>query len=271
MSGLFHHQLLHKGIKGLGLGLGLVNPNPLHRGIKGFRPHLRNWQACRSYIDYTPASAKPLFTFEVARKMARARCFPSVEDFLQYDAPGPYRVPKDPEVVYKGEWKGWEDFLGLFYTYQHARGLIVSNGIKTEQEYLFLQERDQRLPYRPDLFYKDQWEGYKGGKIYMLYLLVNTKTRQTYIGVSCNPIYSLRQQNGELFGGAPGTRHNRPHWRFHLQVRNCTKNQASSVAKNCKQLRRYTDGKDALERRINLINSVLKLYPDNKFSILTLI
>lgn len=118
--------------------------------------------------------------------MARTYGFTSQEEFLDYDCPGTYQVPKDPQVVWADEWKGWDDFLGVPLAYEQgkqvARELAERMHLTTKEDYLAVMEKrggttDQspisdddlaaRLPYRPDLYYENEewesWEEWLGG------------------------------------------------------------------------------------------------------------
>lgn len=51
--------------------------------------------------------------------------------------------------------------------------------------------------------------------IWYLYLLVNSLTGYTYIGVTTDYKRRLKQHNGELSGGAKSTLKGRGHWKLH--------------------------------------------------------
>jgi len=108
-----------------------------------------------------------VFSFEEARRLARGHGFETKEEFLEYSCPGAYKLPKDPDVIWKDQWKGWDDWLGICYSFEEGRRVARSLGMNTKEEYLLRKEGaspqdDQmcRLPYRPDLFYKKQWNGW---------------------------------------------------------------------------------------------------------------
>jgi len=117
----------------------------------------------------------PLYSFDEARKMARNHGFESQQEFLSYECPGAYQVPKNPHELYKEQWKGWDDFLGICWNFEKARDIARTiPNISTQQEYLhlFTANNDKssavkddnhpasRLPYRPDLKYKTEWLGW---------------------------------------------------------------------------------------------------------------
>ncbi|KAG7348439.1 phage-integrase repeat domain protein [Nitzschia inconspicua] len=115
--------------------------------------------------DNTVSKKRALYTFAEARKIARSYGF-TKQEFLDYDCPGAYQLPKNPQDVWKEEWKGWDDFLGICLDFEQGRQIARSlDGIDTEEDYLRLfQEKKfndddiaSRLPYRPDIKYKDKW------------------------------------------------------------------------------------------------------------------
>jgi hypothetical protein len=109
---------------------------------------------------------RALYSFSEARKVARGHGFSSKEEFMNYDCPGAYQLPKNPEEVWSKDWTSWDDFLGTPLEFkearQVARGLV---NVETEEQYLNLFKEkklsedglESRLPYRPDLKYKSKW------------------------------------------------------------------------------------------------------------------
>jgi hypothetical protein len=115
--------------------------------------------------DNRVARKRALYSFTEARKIARTYGF-TKEEFLDYDCPGAYQLPKNPQEVWKEEWKGWEDFLGTCLTFDEGRRVARSLGdVNSKEEYLELFREKKlsdhdiasRLPYRPDLKYKGKW------------------------------------------------------------------------------------------------------------------
>lgn len=148
--------------------------------------------------------SRRLFSFEEARRIARGHGFDSKEEFLEYACPGAYQIPKDADVVWEEDWRGWDDFLGFCLSFQgefislvyptnrvvhhveynimHLIACIIyqSNkkegrkvaralkGIETEECFLDLikskaipnDDIASRLPYRPNLKYKNEWLGW---------------------------------------------------------------------------------------------------------------
>ena len=125
---------------------------------------------------------RSMYSFSEARKLARGHGFASREEFLDYDCPGAYQLPKNADEVWSDDWTSWEDFLGVpieeFETAREiARSRLGPNSVtswkaSSETEYRNLFKRKEieeddiasRLPYRPDLKYKKKgwvsWEDF---------------------------------------------------------------------------------------------------------------
>ena len=123
--------------------------------------------ACISQKDRKKRS---LYNFSDARKMARGHGFSNKQEFLDYDCPGAYQLPKNPDQVWATEWKDWDDWLGVIWEpFTVARDIARKLDVKTEEEYLDLfqskklsdDEDASRLPFRPDLYYKNDWKGWE--------------------------------------------------------------------------------------------------------------
>ena len=50
---------------------------------------------------------KVVHSFHEARRIVRGHGFSSVEEFLEYECAGAYQVPKNANIIYQNEWKGW--------------------------------------------------------------------------------------------------------------------------------------------------------------------
>lgn len=116
------------------------------------------------------SKSRRLYSFEEARRIARGHGFDSKEEFLEYMCPGAYQIPKDADVVWAESWQGWEDFLGITLTFAEGREVAHKlEGIETEEAYMALMKSktipdgdiSSRLPFRPDLKYKEQWQGWE--------------------------------------------------------------------------------------------------------------
>lgn len=109
-----------------------------------------------------------IYPFGEARKIARGHGFATREEFLEYSCPGAYQLPKNPEEVWPEEWTSWEDFLGICHDFETGRTIARTLNVTSEEEYLaiFKEKRlrdddpASRLPYRPDLKFKQEWKGW---------------------------------------------------------------------------------------------------------------
>ena len=118
------------------------------------------------------------FTFEDARRLARARGHDTIEEFLEYDCPGSYRVPKNPDEIYPQQFTSWEDFLGITYTFNEARERVTFMNIENEEDYNDRVKRgvDVRLPAIPHLKYKNT--GWKGWEHFLSYSIEELQEQQ---------------------------------------------------------------------------------------------
>jgi hypothetical protein len=123
-----------------------------------------------SELAMTPSTSshKAIYPFHEARNIARGHGFDSKEEFLEYSCPGAYQLPKNPQEVWSKDWKGWDDWLGVCWGFSEGKEIAHGLTLKTEEEYLQLFESkkiqddspERRLPYRPDLKYKSEWQGW---------------------------------------------------------------------------------------------------------------
>lgn len=92
----------------------------------------------------------------------------------------------------------------------------------------------------------------------MVYILVNTDSSKTYIGITNNPTRRIRQHNGELVGGAKYTTSNIGigMWIYYGFIKNLTKSQALSIEKKIKLKSRKVSG-NPITRRLKAIEIIL--------------
>mgnify|MGYP001186016232 CR=1 FL=1 len=97
---------------------------------------------------------------------ARAMGMGSKDEWDEYSCPGAYRLPKDPDVVWEAEWRGWDDWLGTRRPYDDGRRLARTLGIHSELRWYDFAYRhpgvleDLRLPLRPPLAYRADFRGW---------------------------------------------------------------------------------------------------------------
>ncbi|HBH48592.1 MAG TPA: hypothetical protein DDX98_08120 [Bacteroidales bacterium] len=83
----------------------------------------------------------------------------------------PKTFPRKPDEYFKksGVWKGWSDFFGKegvhaekeYYPYQQASIVCKQMGIKNSIEYRTWAKRPDKLPARPDQYYRNEWSSWK--------------------------------------------------------------------------------------------------------------
>ena len=130
------------------------------------RPTRRNLH--HQTVHCASSAKRQVYSWEEARRKARSLGFQSKEEFEEYDCPGAYGLPRSPHEAYAHDWEGWGDFLGTMHGYETARGRARELGCRAggaegwrEAGYGGTEEWfDARVPVRPDLFYKREWEGW---------------------------------------------------------------------------------------------------------------
>lgn len=100
---------------------------------------------------------------------------------MDYDCHGAYQLPKHPDQVWADQWQGWDDWLGVPFDLNKAKQIVRQRlplvVRANQQAYLEFFGRPktisssdyydanadadlQRLPFRPDLYYKNEWKGW---------------------------------------------------------------------------------------------------------------
>jgi putative endonuclease len=96
---------------------------------------------------------------------------------------------------------------------------------------------------------------------YVVYILTNTSSNKTYVGITNNTQRRIRQHNGELVGGAKYTTGNKGAglWVFHGFIKNLDKRLALSFEKKIKIKSRKLSG-SPIEKRIKAVTTILDDY-----------
>lgn len=100
---------------------------------------------------------------------------------------------------------------------------------------------------------------------YIIYVLYNTTSNLTYVGITNKPERRIRQHNGELVGGAKYTtsRKGSGEWKYYGWIVGkddfiLEKIPALSLEKRIQLLSRKSKGKTPIERRLTAINNLIK-------------
>ncbi len=97
---------------------------------------------------------------------------------------------------------------------------------------------------------------------YIVYLLTNTQSNRTYLGITNNPQRRIRQHNGELKGGAKYTYSfkGNGYWNYKLHITNLSKPEALSIERTIKNKRNQFRGKDGLFKKIDCLSQMSAQY-----------
>jgi hypothetical protein len=126
------------------------------------------WTNYPDFLGYKPG--RRFLPFEQAREFIRSLGFKTTAEWWQYRFSGkrPKNIPSSPKLVYKGQYKGIRDWLGLpkkrFLPFAEARKYIRSNKNLTGYNWWewCKTHRPSNIPARPDVVYKDEgWKGWK--------------------------------------------------------------------------------------------------------------
>jgi predicted GIY-YIG superfamily endonuclease len=95
---------------------------------------------------------------------------------------------------------------------------------------------------------------------YLVYLLINTHNKCTYVGITNNLQRRIRQHNGDLVGGAKYTKMKKAEgiWEIFGTITNLTKSQALSLEKKIHIRTKKTKGSTPLDKRLNCIAGLLE-------------
>lgn len=96
---------------------------------------------------------------------------------------------------------------------------------------------------------------------YVVYVLINTESNKTYVGITNKPERRIRQHNGDLVGGAKYTKINKGdgQWQFYGFIKNLEKIPSLSLEKKIQIKSRKMSG-TPIERRLKAINNILNEY-----------
>ena len=106
--------------------------------------------------------------FGQAKKFVRHLRLKKTKEWEEYCASGkrPQNIPSDPKAVYKDQFKGLRDWIGLpqerFLPFEKAREYVRENMIGRNWWEWSRTQRPSNIPARPDVIYKDQgWKSWK--------------------------------------------------------------------------------------------------------------
>jgi hypothetical protein len=117
------------------------------------------------------------------------------------------RLPSAPYKLYKDEWENWPIFLGtndcLYPTLFEASMAVKALGFTSVKEYIIGRHQDSRLPSRPHVFYKDEWERWPvflGKKVASFYpTLFEASVAAKALGFTSGKEYTIgRHQDSRL-------------------------------------------------------------------------
>ena len=125
------------------------------------------------FLGYSYSGGRKHFkTYLKAKKYVQSLKLKNVTDWINYKKSKnfPLDIPKIPEITYKNEFEGYVKFLGTdrrqgsnFLSYNEAKKLTKTFKIKNLKEWIAFGKTKNfpnNLPKSPDVFYKNEFEGY---------------------------------------------------------------------------------------------------------------
>ena len=114
-------------------------------------------------------------SFQDAKALMQSQGIKTITEFNEWKKAGnrPKDFPSHPEQTYKDKWRGWSNFLGTgnivggrkkeWMSFQDAKALMQSQGIKTReqfQEWSKSEQRPKNFPSTPHQVYTNEWRGW---------------------------------------------------------------------------------------------------------------
>ena len=132
---------------------------PLILPSSPFYTYKNEWQGWPYFLNKRGA----FVSFKEARECVIKHRIKERKDYERNYKNLPLNLPCGPERVYKNEWQGWPYFFNMkqIASFKEARKCAIEHGIKTNKEYRKRYKNlPLKLPYEPDIFYKDEWQGW---------------------------------------------------------------------------------------------------------------
>lgn len=122
---------------------------------------------------WAAGSSPKLIPWPLARRAAQRLGFREREEWDEWvinNKPGVtskfnWLMPDEPDKAYE-EWDSWDDWLGVPLGYDEAREKVADLGVKSQEAWwAFSREHSDellslRVPSRPHLYYRQEWQGY---------------------------------------------------------------------------------------------------------------
>jgi hypothetical protein len=107
--------------------------------------------------------------FEQSRQFVRSLKLKGQKEWRDFCKSGkkPYNIPALPDRIYKKEWRGYKDWLGIleinFLPFVEARNYVRSLTLNSSTDWIkFLKSgnRPANIPANPEQHYKKEWKGW---------------------------------------------------------------------------------------------------------------
>lgn len=133
------------------------HPGLPHRPYKSWKSEWFSWSAFFADTDSS------LSEFNKAKEIIKKLNIKSNSEYYVHTRTNK-SLPRYPDRYFKEHWSNWEDFLGVHEAYSsmtEASAAARELGIGLKSEYTSDYSRDPKLPFRPDIRYKAEWQGWR--------------------------------------------------------------------------------------------------------------
>jgi len=123
------------------------------------REYKEDWVDWRVFLGTWGLAYESLAEASVAAKNIK---FTSTSDYIKRYRLDP-RLRATPHVVYKDDWTGWNNYLGInerYVTLIEASNAAQTLEIKSQASYFRRYKEDPKLPSSPDSYYKNEWRNW---------------------------------------------------------------------------------------------------------------
>ena len=122
---------------------------------------------------FIPYAKRDYLSFEKAKKIVRALKLKNKDEWIQYAKSGRLskNIPRNPDTIYKDEWKGMGDWLGTgrianqnrkYLSYEESKQFLKKFHFKSRVEFIKWHRKNnpKNIPTHPDRVYKNEWKGW---------------------------------------------------------------------------------------------------------------
>ena len=124
------------------------------------------WTKWNDFLGTKNINSKKFRSYKEAQALMKELGIKTSVQFQERSRSGerPFDIPFNPRNIYKSEWKGFGEFLGVnginWRSYKEAQALMKELGIRTQEQFHKWSrsgERPEDIPSNPSRVYKTKW------------------------------------------------------------------------------------------------------------------